>query len=130
MNIVVVTLSHTTYSKGVVETRARDEQETKHVLMDIYSYSSSKELIDRCQQLLGDSRVCIAIIDFLKEKRIEKAQAMLLYSEEKIQVISDATGFTNIRLILTSPISLIVPLIYWCPPQTSLLWGSSVPKGI
>jgi two-component system response regulator YesN len=124
--------------------------DVKHVLMDIYSYSSSKELIERCQKLLGDLSVCIAnrkkkfvtspvelvvqyveehyaesitlnmmaeivylspsylsslfkskqgqsFIDFLTEKRIEKAKTMLLYSDEKIQVISDSTGFTNIR---------------------------------
>jgi two-component system response regulator YesN len=124
--------------------------DVKHVLMDIYSYSSSKELIERCQKLLGDLSVCIAnrkkkfvtspvelvvryveehyaesitlnmmaeivylspsylsslfkskqgqsFIDFLTAKRIEKAKTMLLYSDEKIQVISDSTGFTNIR---------------------------------
>jgi two-component system response regulator YesN len=124
--------------------------DVKHVLMDIYSCSSSVELIERCQKLLGDLSVCIAnrkkkfvtspvelvvryveehyaqsitlnmmaeivylspsylsslfkskqgqsFIDFLTEKRIEKAKIMLLYSDEKIQVISDATGFTNIR---------------------------------
>jgi two-component system response regulator YesN len=124
--------------------------DVKHVLMDIYSYSSSKELIERCQKLLGDLSVCIAhrkkkfvtspvelvvryveehyaesitlnmmaeivylspsylsslfkskqgqsFIDFLTEKRIEKAKNMLLYTDEKIQVISDSTGFTNIR---------------------------------
>ena len=122
----------------------------KHVLMDIYSYSSSKELIERCQKLLGDLSICIAnrkkkfvtspvelvvqyvkehyaesitlnmmadivylspsylsslfkskqgksFIDFLTEERIEKAKTMLLSSDEKIQVISDSTGFTNIR---------------------------------
>ncbi|MCY9698113.1 helix-turn-helix domain-containing protein [Paenibacillus alginolyticus] len=38
-----------------------------------------------------------SFIDFLTEKRIEKAKTMLRYSDEKIQVISDSTGFTNIR---------------------------------
>lgn len=124
--------------------------DVKQVLMDIYSISSSKELIERCQKLLGDLSVCMAnrkkkfvtspvelvvryveehyaelitlnmmaeivylspsylsslfkskqgqsFIDFLTEKRIEKAKTMLLYSDEKIQVISDSTGFTNIR---------------------------------
>lgn len=124
--------------------------EMKQVLMDIYSISSSKELSERCGQLLGELSVCMAnrkkkivtspvdlvvryveehyaetitlnmmaeivylspsylsslfkskqgksFIDFLTEKRIEKAKAMLLHSDEKIQVISDATGFTNIR---------------------------------
>lgn len=122
----------------------------KHVLMDIYSYSSSIELIERCQRLLGDLSVCIAdrkkkfvtspvelavryveehfaetitlnmmaeivylspsylsslfkskqgksFIDFLTEERIKKAKSMLIYSDDKIQVISDSTGFTNIR---------------------------------
>ncbi|CAN7674959.1 response regulator [Paenibacillus sp. LjRoot56] len=124
--------------------------DVKQVLVDIYSYSSSKELIERCQKLLGDLTVCIgnrqkkmvtspveivvryveehyaesitlntmaeivylspsylsslfkikqgqSFIDFLTEKRIEKAKSLLLYSDEKIQVISDSTGFTNIR---------------------------------
>ncbi|WNR42086.1 response regulator [Paenibacillus roseipurpureus] len=124
--------------------------EVKQVLVDIYSYSSSKELTERCQQLLGDLTQCIAnrkkkfvtspieivvryveehyaesitlnmmaeivylspsylsslfkskqglsFIDFLTEKRIEKAKSLLLYSDEKIQSISDSTGFTNIR---------------------------------
>ncbi|MCY9669063.1 AraC family transcriptional regulator [Paenibacillus alginolyticus] len=115
-----------------------------------YSISSSKELIERCQKLLGDLSICMAnrkkkfvtspvelvvryveehyaesitlnmmaeivylspsylsslfkskqgqsFIDFLTEKRIEKAKTMLRYSDEKIQVISDSTGFTNIR---------------------------------
>jgi two-component system response regulator YesN len=122
----------------------------KQVLMEIYSISSSKELSERCQKLLGDLSVCMvnrkrkfvtspvelvvryveehyaepitlnmmaeiaylnpsylsslfkskqgqSFIDFLTEKRIEKAKAMLLHSDEKIQVISDSTGFTNIR---------------------------------
>jgi len=126
------------------------DTDVKHVLLDVYSYSSSKELIERCQKLLGDLTICIAnrqkkfvaspielvvryveehfaepitlnmmaeivylspsylsslfkskqgqsFIDFLTEKRIEKAKQMLLYSDEKIQVISDSTGFTNIR---------------------------------
>ncbi|MFD0697618.1 response regulator [Paenibacillus sp. GCM10027628] len=126
------------------------DTDVKHVLLEIYSFSSSKELIERCQKLLGDLSVCIAnrqrkfiaspiesvvryveehfaepitlntmaefvylspsylsslfkskqgqsFIDFLTEKRIEKAKHMLLYSDEKIQVISDSTGFTNIR---------------------------------
>jgi two-component system response regulator YesN len=124
--------------------------DVKQVVVDSYSYSSSKELIERCQKLLGDLTVCIgnrqkkivtspveivvryveehyaesitlntmaeivylspsylsslfkskqgqSFIDFLTEKRIEKAKSLLLYSDEKIQVISDSTGFTNIR---------------------------------
>ncbi|OCT13407.1 hypothetical protein A8709_17500 [Paenibacillus pectinilyticus] len=124
--------------------------DVKQVLMDIYSYSSSKELTERCQKLLGDLTIAISnrqkkfvaspieivvryveehyaeaitlnmmaeivylspsylsslfkskqgqsFIDFLTEKRIEKAKSLLLYSDEKIQVISDSTGFTNIR---------------------------------
>lgn len=124
--------------------------DVKQVLVDIYSYSSSKELTERCQKLLGDLTLCIAnrkkkfvtspvevvvryveehfaesitlnmvaeivylspsylsslfkskqgqsFIDFLTEKRIEKAKSLLLYSDEKIQAISDSTGFTNIR---------------------------------
>ena len=122
----------------------------KHVLMDIYSCSSSIELIERCQKLLGDLSACIAerkkkivtspielavryveehfaetitlnmmaeivylspsylsslfkskqgksFIDFLTEERIKKAKNMLICSDDKIQVISDSTGFTNIR---------------------------------
>jgi two-component system response regulator YesN len=38
-----------------------------------------------------------SFVDFLTEKRIEKAKIMLLQSDEKIQVIAEATGFTNIR---------------------------------
>jgi two-component system response regulator YesN len=38
-----------------------------------------------------------SFIDFLTEKRIEKAKTLLLYSDEKIQVISETTCFTNIR---------------------------------
>ncbi|OAS16411.1 response regulator [Paenibacillus oryzisoli] len=124
--------------------------DVKQVLVEIYSYSSSKELIERCQKLLGDLTICIgnrqkkmvtspveivvryveehyaesitlntmaeivylspsylsslfkskqgqSFIDFLTEKRIEKAKLLLLHSDEKIQVISDSTGFTNIR---------------------------------
>jgi two-component system response regulator YesN len=124
--------------------------DVKQVLMDICSYSSQKELIERCQQLLGELSDCVAnrqknfvakpvelvanyveahfaesitlnmmaekvylspsylsslfknkrgqsFVDFLTEKRIEKAKIMLLQSDEKIQVIAEATGFTNIR---------------------------------
>jgi two-component system response regulator YesN len=124
--------------------------DVKQVLVDIYSYSSSKELTEHCQKLLGDLTLCIAnrkkkfvtspveivvryveehyaesitlnmmaeivylspsylsslfkskqgksFIDFLTEKRMEKAKSLLLYSDEKIQAISDSTGFTNIR---------------------------------
>ncbi|QGQ98674.1 response regulator [Paenibacillus psychroresistens] len=124
--------------------------DVKQVLMDVCSYSSRKELIERCMQLIGDLTDCIvnrkkkfvaspvelvvnyveehfaesitlnmmaeivylsptylsslfkskrgqSFVDFLTEKRMEKAKNMLLYSDDKIQVISEATGFTNIR---------------------------------